>query len=216
MASHRDILEVLLNRVELAEHGGTRRAPTRHLVLVSLVWPRPTIAERTAVKDLALDGTAADLSGKSWTTRVLFKETVQGPLGIKVDVTAPVTESEVAEFLRFLGSSVLDLAGDELAGSIISPFLAGLVRVPARYAGKWITASGKKSLRIVASGHVDIGTEQPGGKDGATVDVALVAPERIARVTRSASHGSVKTRRRTLLKKGDPNGRVLLGLRRYR
>ena len=214
--SRRSIIEVLLDRVEVAERGGDRRRKTRHLVLAALVWPRPTIAERTAMKNLEFNAGGVDLGDKDWTDRVLFKETVQGPFGIKIDVSDVVTDSQVAEFLRVMASSVLKLAGDEIAGLAAAPFVAGLVKVPFRHGSKLITASGKKTTRVIAEGQVDIGATQVAEGRESVIKVPLVAPVRIDRVTRTTTRGSVRTRRRTLLKKGEPNGRVILRVRRYR
>lgn len=212
----RSVVEVLLDRIELAERGEDARRASRHLVLATLVWPRPMIAERTAMKNLEFNADGADLADKGWIDRVFFKETVEGPFGIKVDVTDAVTDSQVAAFLRVMASSALKLVGDELAGLSAAPLVSGLVTVPFRHGGKLMAATGNKTARVIAAGNIDIGATRVAEGRSAVIKVPLVAPVRIDRVTRATARGSVRARRRTLLKKGEPNGVAILKVRRYR
>ena len=224
--SARSVVEVLLEGVELVERGVQHGRTTRHMVLAALVWPRPAIAERTALKDLELPSGVIDLGSLDWTDRILFKETVEGPFGIKVDVTDVVTDNQVADFLRVMASAAVQLAGAEVAGLATAPFVKGLVKVPFQHGSKLIASAGKKAARVIARGQVDIGLEEgeEGGDTGGrlvargeevVIEVPLCAPARIERVTRSTSGGATRSRRRTVLKKGEPNGKALLRLRRY-
>ena len=48
-------LEMLLNKVEVKETGA-RRKSGQHMVIATLVWPRPLIAERISAKTLEFEG----------------------------------------------------------------------------------------------------------------------------------------------------------------
>ena len=53
-------LEMLLNKVEVKETGARRRSG-QHMVIATLVWPRPRIAERVAAKTLEFEENVLEL-----------------------------------------------------------------------------------------------------------------------------------------------------------
>lgn len=200
--------EVLLDRVEVKETGG--RKDGRHMVMVSLVWPRPRIAERVSVKTIDIEKGSVDLRKAKWMDRVVFKELINGPFGMKIGVTERVTESQFAEFLRYMASSVLKVAGGEAEDMIVNAVLGGIVEVPFEFLAKMLSKSGKDGPKVIASGSLDLHSEETWKKNGSKqFKVPLTAPETIYKVTRSRREGTFQTRRRKLMEAGTDNGIIV-------
>lgn len=207
----RRILELSLERVELNVAGGRKKRGNKHMIIACLTWPRPAIAERISVKTLEFENNTADLSRSDWTTRILFKETVQGTFGLEVSVTEQLSNSQVSEFIGFMASSILKLAGAEAGELAASSLGAGLIKLPFTYLSKLVSASGKKPANMIATGTVDLRADSK-WKAGKLVriEIPLTAPETIYKTVRSRKHGELSTRRRTLLKAGAGNGTAVL------
>lgn len=200
--------EVLLDRVEVKETGG--RKDGRHMVMVSLVWPRPRIAERVSVKTIDIEKGSVDLRKAKWMDRVVFKELINGPFGMKIGVTERVTESQFAEFLRYMASSVLKVAGGEAEDMIVNAVLGGIVEVPFEFLAKMLSKSGKDGPKVIASGSLDLHSEETWKKnESKQFKVPLTAPETIYKVTRSRREGTFQTRRRKLMEAGTDNGIIV-------
>lgn len=200
--------EVLLDRVEVKETGG--RKDGRHMVMVSLVWPRPRIAERVSVKTIDIEKGSVDLRKAKWMDRVVFKELINGPFGMKIGVTERVTESQFAEFLRYMASSVLKVAGGEAEDMIVNAVLGGIVEVPFEFLAKMLSKSVKDGPKVIASGSLDLHSEETWKKnESKQFKVPLTAPETIYKVTRSRREGTFQTRRRKLMEAGTDNGIIV-------
>jgi len=212
----RRILELSLNRVMIEVTGGRKLRSSRHMVTVCLVWPRPAIAERAAVKTLDFENRTADLSSADWTDRILFKETVQGPFGVEFGITEHLSDERIGKFLKLVGSSLLGLAGGEAEDLMPGPVGAGLVRLPFQHLGKVVSASGTGSARFIGVGAVDLDTDKTweGGRE-VRIEIPLVAPEAVYETKRARKHGELSTRRRTVLKAGKSNGMAVLSARLY-
>ena len=200
--------EVLLDRVEVKETG--ERKAGQHMVMASLVWPRPRIAERVAVKTVDLDKGVVDLKKAKWTDRIVFKELIDGPFGLELGVTERVTDSEFAEFLRFMASSVLKVAGGEAEDMMTNAVLGGVVKVPFQFLAKMISDSGKDGPKVIAAGSLDLHSEETWKKnESKQFKVPLTAPETIYKVTRRRREGTLQTRRRKLIEAGTDNGVIV-------
>jgi len=202
------VLEVLLDRVEVKETGD--RKAGQHMVMASLVWPRPRIADRAAVKTFDLEKGMIDLKKATWIKRVVFKEVIDGPFGIEFGVTERVTDSQFAEFLRFMSSSVLKVAGGEAEDMVTNAVLGGVVKVPFQFLAKMILDSGKDGPKVIASGSLDLHSEETWKKnESKQFKVPLTAPETIYKVTRRRREGTFQTRRRKLIEAGADNGVIV-------
>lgn len=212
----RRIFELLLERVQIDVVGGRKTRGSKHVLSASLTWPRPAIAERFAVKTLDFENNTADLSKSDWTARILFKETVQGPFGLEVSVTEPLSTGQAGEFLKFMGLSILKLARAGAGDLAASPIGSGLIKLPFEYLGKIASSSDKKPPRLIGAGKVDLSADDK-WKAGKLVriEIPLTAPETIYKTVRSRKHGELSARRRTLLKAGQPNGTAVLSARLY-
>ncbi len=206
MANRR--LELMLDKVTVKETGA-RRKKGRHVVIVTLVWPRPRIAERVSAKTLEFEDNVADLKKSGWIDRIVFKELVDGPFGIELGVTERMSDSEVADFFKFLGSSLVKLIGNEVEDTMGGSLSGGLVKIPFQYLSKFITKIGDKGPKIIASASINVHAEETWKKKNTetkTFKVPLTAPETIYKVIRTRRHGQMQSSRRTILKAGDDNG----------
>lgn len=212
----RQILELTLESVSLEVTGARRAGGSVHVVTVGLVWPRPAIAEKVAVKVLDMAGKSCSLARKPWVERILFKEVVEGPFGLELAVSEPVSDSQVLDFMRFAGSAVFKMAASE-AGDLVTGSLAtGLTRIPLRFLSKQISASAKKSPRNIANGSIDLRAEDliRHGKDS-TLKLRLRAEETFHSISRTRKHGKSSMKRVKLLDAGQPNGEAVLRARVY-
>lgn len=214
-------LEMLLNKVEVKETGAKRKQG-RHMVIVTLVWPRPRIAERVYTKTVELEENAVDLKKADWITRIVFKELVDGPFGIELKVTEAMSDSEIADFFLGFGSALMKLTGNEAEDMMASSLAGGLVKMPFQYLSQYISDLGDKGPKIIASGSLCLhsdetwntpsrkgsGTTKKKNAERKTFKVPLTAPETIYKVTRTRRQGRLKTTKRKLLDAGSENGIV--------
>ena len=212
----RQILELTLEELALEVTGAKESKSTVHVVTVGLIWPRPAISQKVAVKVLDLTGKTCSLARKPWVERILFKETIQGPFGVELTVSAPVSDSQVMDFMRFAGSAMFKMAASEAGDMLAGSLAAGLTRIPLRYLSKEISGSGKKQPRTIANGSIDLHAEdivRHGRKS--PVKLRLRAEEPFYSVARTKKHGKTSVKRKKLLDAGQPNGEVVLGARVY-
>ena len=212
----RQVLELTLEQLSLEVTGARGGKDTTHVVTVGLIWPRPAIPEKIAVKVIDVAGKGIDLRRKPWSARVLFKEIVEGPFGVEITVSEPVSDSQVAAFMRFAGSALFKLGAAEAGRLTSAPLAAGLTRIPFQYLSKEISAAGKKPARIIANGSADLLAEDlvKHGKKS-PVKLRLRTEEPFHSVVRTRRHGKSSTKRTVLLEAGQPNGEVVLGARIY-
>ena len=211
----RRVFELSLESVTI-DLPGRRKKDGDHLLVATLSWPRPMIAERVSVKTLRLTGGAIDLSESTWTDRILFKETVMGPFGVEVSLTERLSSEAVEKFLRFMGSSLFKLAGAKSDDMVSGELTAGVVKLPIQYLGKLVSSSSREDARLIGAATLDLHADSnwKAGKS-VRIEAELTAPETIYRTTHTTRHGEASTRRRTLLKEGGVSGNVVLTGRVY-
>jgi hypothetical protein len=209
--SSRKTLELFLDRIELGNCGSANKRVGKHVLLVSLVWPRPAIAERNAVKTFSLEDNAANLEDSDWMSRILFKETVAGTFGIKVTVTEPMTDGQIGKFFSYAGSSMMKLAGDQVSGLISGAVGGGLAEIPFQFLAKAVKGVSSISANILGAGstEVNVSSSSKSAKK-MRLEIPLVVPRVVYATRRKGKHGNVTTRRRVILKEGESNGRLFL------
>jgi len=217
MKYDREIVEICLEEVRV-KIGGTRRRRKAgpHLVLASLIWPRPMIAEKEAARTVRLENNRADLTDAEWAERILFKEVVQGPFGLKLGVTEPIPDDVLGRFLSGMGSLLFKLAGTEADDLTETSLGGGLVGLPFKYLSRVVGGSGKNTARVIAAGSAALGPAEE-WRDGEPrmIEIPLTAPDALYRTIRSRRHGETSTRRRKLIAAGAPNGTVVVSVRVY-
>ena len=214
-AYRRCIMEVCLEAVRLRSAGGRGAGHRKHMVMGRLIWPRPAIAEKAAVKTLDIRGLAVDLRGASWTDRILFKETVQGPVGLELGITESLSDARLAGFVRFLGASLFRLAASEAGDMMVSPMSAALGKIPLQYAGKVLSAK-PKPADLIGVGTVDLLPETfQTGEGSIVLDIPLVAPVPVTRLVRTRVGGEPRLKRRVVVAAGADNGVAVVRVRLY-
>ncbi len=199
-------LEMMLDRVELKETG-SRRDEGEHLVIVTLVWPRPLVAERVSAKTLSFVGNVVDLKKSDWIERIIFKERIDGAFGVELGVTERMSDSEIAEFFKVLGSSLMKLVGNEAEDLMASSLAGGLIKVPFQFLSKYIANANDESPNLIASGSVCLHAEDSWqDSEVMSFKVPLTAPENIYKDPKVRQHGETHPRGRTVLEAGADNG----------
>jgi hypothetical protein len=208
------VLEMSLEKVTIDNDKTKRKGHTRRLVIATLIWPRPLINDSVSVKTVDFQNNAADLSEMSWTEKILFKERVSGPFGLKIDVSDHLTESQAAEFIPFLGSSIFKHAGTEAKKMMETTFEGNLIKLPFEYITKMITDSAGKAPKTPNSGMVDLDPSKTWSKKRTVrIDIPLKAHTPIYKTTRNKrGKGS---NRKLLVKAGDINGTVTVTAKLY-
>ena len=200
----RTVIEVLLDGVKIEATGGKKG---KHVVMGRLVWPRAGIAERASAQ--VVEGEAVVLTGQPWNERILFKETVEGRFALELSVTEAVADDKIAAFIRFMGSSLFKVAGDEASGFAGSPIMGKLVELPLAFLGK---KAGKESpARILGSGVADLDADELAG--GREIVVLLLTPGKIEKMQRKRRGGEWQVKRVKVKGPGDSNGEIKVRVR---
>ena len=209
----RRVVEVKLEKVRLEATGLAGKRREQRLVQASLIWPRGAIAQRLALKTLEFANGEIDLGQESWTSRILFKEPVEGRFGISVGVTVPVTDAQLKKFLGYVSSSLLKLAGSEAAGVIDSAIVGGIAKAPLYGLAGLVTSLSKEAPAVAAEGELDLqaASLKATGK-AKKLTVPLFASRTVYRSVRTRKKGRTTTSRRVLIKEGDPNGEAVVSV----
>ncbi len=210
------VLELSLEQVQIDKGRTDRKGQTRRLVISTLVWPRPRISDRVSVKTLDFHDNASDLTKSTWTEKILFKERVLGQFGVQINVTEHVTESQAADFLPFLGSSLFKLVGAEAKKMMLTSFEGSLLKLPFEYLAKIIAASGSKAPKVPNSGIVDLDAIKDWGKKkSARIKIPLKAVLPIYRMGRAERGKGGRSKRKLIVKPGEINGSVIVSGKLY-
>ena len=112
-------LEVLLVRAELKGIPEKALLKSRNMVQVDMVWPRPSIARKSAMREAAFRHGVCDFTGEPWTKRVVFREEVEGHCGFAVSVTDPVSIQQLRRFLRLTAKYALKMGADFMEKAMV-------------------------------------------------------------------------------------------------
>ncbi len=212
----RRILELLLNYVRVPSRGETDASgESRHILRVSLVWPRMAIAHKTAVTAVELRDGLYRPAADSWTERIFFKEAVEGPFGLRIEVSEALSSGQWSEAVTRLGQAVWTMAGAQIVDFAEHPVTALLWRAPLEAMARKAGAAGREDPRPVASGTLDMRCDGWNALQEQLLRVPLVAPEDLSRVARRRVDGKLQSRSRVLLRRGEANGDVELTGRVY-
>ncbi len=94
-------IEVLLVGAEI---NGIKLQPrikkTTRLVTVDLLWPRPSIARKTAAREVKFSRAKADVKREEWSKRILFREDIEGHCGFAVSISEILDDEWIEKLLR--------------------------------------------------------------------------------------------------------------------
>ena len=161
--------EILLNSVELKDSRDVKNG--KHLVTLELVWPRPLVASKSAVRTFKFKDGALDCSRLPWVKRICFKETVEFRFGICARVSGSLTAAAIADFTRFFAGTAFGVGGDAIE-KYLGGYQGDIATIPFDYAKKKLLAASEP--KTVAEGAVDLLPSELG--DETEIEIPLCAP----------------------------------------
>ena len=160
---------------------------------ISLVLPRPNVADREVIRVLKNPSGEGNISLKkeSLVERLIFKQTVNGPTGFRIQLS-PITDPSVMERVLTTALRAGLTATGIWIGSEQPVALRGVARDPLRFLGDFSTESGLPE--ILATGLIDFDPDQKGsGKNVHSLTIPLIAvadwSRPVARRTRQRGGG---------------------------
>jgi hypothetical protein len=209
------IIELTLEKAEIALPGGGRGA-TKRMVIVTLVCPRPRIAEKVASRTVEFRGGELDMSEALWMDRIVMKDLVSGQFGMRVAVTDRVVEPLNSDFLRLVGAGLLKAAGVAADKAVAEDVGGDLAKLPFTTLSKMVAEGKTKGAATAASGKKDLLTDRLLKAKGVTSIKVPLEAERDFYVQPGSKGAARKKKRRRVLKKGDACGSVTLKAKVYR
>jgi hypothetical protein len=209
-ASHRRNLEILLTDLTVPSLSGVKSSG--HVVTVDLVWPRPLIASRSAVKTVHFArGKAVDAEW-TWLDRILFKETVEERFGIVIRVSDSMASIRLESFARYLASSLLGFAAD-VTEDMIPGYGGELAAMPLGHPEKELKKT--KAPDLIVTGGIDCLPEDFAVGDTVEVVIPLRSGREVTRTTRRHQPKGPPSRREVVLAKNAPDGAATLAIRAF-
>ena len=164
-------LEVLLVKAELKGIPEKALLKSRNMVQVDMVWPRPSIARKSAMREAAFRHGVCDFTGEPWTKRVVLREDVEDHCGFAVSVTEPVSIQKLRQFLRLTAKYALKMGADFMEKAMVG--YADIASSPIDALAAMI---GEKDVpAVIAQGVLDV-DELPAEGEERMVTVPLSRP----------------------------------------
>ena len=145
-------LEVLLVKAELKGIPEKALLKSRNMVQVDMVWPRPSIARKSAMREAAFRHGACDFTNEPWTKRIVLREDVEGHCGFAVSVTEPVSIQKLRQFLRLTAKYALKMGADFMEKAMVG--YADIASSPLDALAAMIGE--KDAPEVIAQGVLDI------------------------------------------------------------
>ncbi len=213
----RQIMELHLEKIELAIDGYEFKQVGRHILACDLLWPRPLISSRQTVKELELEQGGIVFKKLPWHKSVLFKEVVQGPFALSVNLSSPMTTVQMQKLMASVGSILSKSAAGEVDDVIESALLSSVVSQALKAAGKKVSGLVDEYGDWLLEGACDVVFSE-GKKDAVTqkIKIPLRLAKDITKTTRRRQQGRSKVKRETVAEKGAPAGEVTLRASLYK
>ena len=162
-------LEVLFVRAELKGIPERALPKSRNMVQIDLIWPRSTIAKRSAMREAVFKRGACDFTGEPWTKRVVFREDVEGHCGFAVSVTEPVSVQKLRRFMRLTAKYALHMGADFMEKAMVG--YADIASSPIDALAAMVGE--KDAPKVIAQGVLDL-DDLPGEGDEREITVPLI------------------------------------------
>jgi hypothetical protein len=219
------VYELQLKALEVVENGDVRKDEASNALAVSLIYPTTGKPVVTSVKELRLfDNQSIDFTGDdpkteqpyTWSDRVLLKEEILGQTQVVVQLTDVEEVGKLDRFLAGVFKNLFKAAWGLATGGIGNVFLGAVTEsISAAHLDSFDVPGTKvkvigRAERFLAAGDL------PNGNGSIDLDLALVVPKKveIAAIVRNKVTKKPEHTRKTILGKGDRNGRVVLTLTR--
>ncbi len=205
MAGKKHSVCATLVRVTLLTKGAeSLSSKTRHTLCATLVWPRVGIASRAYARSVDLPGAERAYGAADWTDAILFKETLQPPTALELQLTVPLGDEKAAALLAAFAKAAVKRVADEVEDAV--PLVGDLVAAPIDAFANLLAkqpdlALGRGLLPLAADADLAAGRE---------VEVPLFAPRAITEQSNASRSRSAPPRKRTLVRAGEHVGAVVL------
>lgn len=184
---------------------------------VSLVLPRPNVADREVIRILKNPSAeeSIHLKKEPLVEKLIFKQTVNGPTGFRVQLS-PITDQSVMERVLTTALRAGLTATGIWIGSEQPVALRGVARDPLRFLGDFSTESGLPE--VLATGLIDFDPDQKAaGKNVHNLTIPLIAASDwnrpVARRTRQRGGGRPSAK--PLLKRDETIAKLKLKVKLY-
>ncbi len=169
-------LEILLYSAKLTDAGLQKiLRKSRNLLTVDLIWPRSTIAKRTASREVNFVKSEADFMDEPWTKRILFREDVEGHCGLAVSVSESLNTENLEKFLRLAARYALKTSADVVGG-----YTVGIADIAAAPVDALATMAGTyPGPKTIAQGIIDLTDDflpEPGTDRVLEIPLSVVKP----------------------------------------
>ena len=191
--------EILLNCIDLGASSVVKNG--KHLVTLELVWPRPQVSSKSAVKTFKFKNGVLDCASMPWVKRICFKESAEFRFGLCVRVSENLTAAQIESFMRYFAGNAFGIGGDALE-KYFGGYQGDIASIPMDYAKKKLTAS--TDAKIVAEGAVDLLPSEV--EDSVEIEIPLCTLRDVFRMTEHGPHAKETPRSRKLIQ---PEGTVI-------
>ena len=164
-------LEVLFARAELKGIPERALLKSRNMVQVDMIWPRPGVAKKSAMREAVFRKGVCDFTGEPWMKRVVFREEIEDHCGLAVSITEPVSVQKVRRFLRLTAKYALKMGADFMEKAMVG--YADIASSPIDALAAMI---GEKDIpKVIAQGVLDV-TDLPAEGEEREITVPLIRP----------------------------------------
>lgn len=175
---------------------------------VRLHYPRPNVAERVALRGMGAGRASWDWAQSPLSTRLLFKETLEGPVGVTINLFRSDSNAALNQWLLELFGSAIEMGGDIGAAQVPGP-ARGLIREAADTWADSLNKKGGRQLIARAQGTL----KKLPKKNAAKQTFSLQATRDWKRTTVTGPSKARKRRTELLLKGGVSLGELTLELK---
>lgn len=209
-ATSRRNMEILLTGLTVPSLSTLRSSG--HVVTVELIWPRPLIALRTAVKTVRLAKGQACNDNWQWLDQILFKETVEERFGLTIKVSESMTATRLDEFARYVAASFFGMAGD-VADDMVPGYGGKLAAKPFEFQEKQLKKT--KDPTVIVAGGIDLHPSDFTPGEIFAREIPLRSERNVFRTQGHRQARSAPARRELILTKEAPDGVAKVNIRTF-
>ncbi|MGN0844491.1 MAG: hypothetical protein ACI4QT_04635 [Kiritimatiellia bacterium] len=172
-----------LESIQFIKKNGVRPSTeTRHLLTGTAVWPRTGIPSRSYSVEIKA-GESKDYAQADWIQSILFKETLQAPTALKVQLTVPLAP-EFFDSLKTQLAKVLAKETGKLVEDSVPGLMGDLLSVPVDWLGAYLASA---SPDILGEGILSL--DEKTLSNGGSFTIELKAPSTRYREENRAKSG---------------------------
>lgn len=166
------LIEVLLVNCEMTGVPERGLLKSRNLGSVDMIWPRASIAKKSAAREFVFRKGKVDFTSETWAKRVLFREEVEGHTAFTAAITEPVTVQKVRKFMKLTAKYALKQGADFVEKAMLG--FGDLASSPVDALAAMVGEN--DAPKIIAQGVVDL-EELPTEGEEILVTVPLFRPK---------------------------------------